>query len=81
MNDEGRDVFVNSRNAMAAALLDAGVDPLITGTVMTNFEQMGFYLIGLKNQLTRLEQRVARQDARQSTPSQQETTSGIAAHI
>lgn len=52
---EGRDIFVHSRNAMAKALLDAGVDPLITGTVMSNLEEMGFYMLRLNTRLSRVE--------------------------
>jgi hypothetical protein len=70
---EGRDVFVRSRNAMCSALLEAGVDPLVTGTVMSNLEEMGFYMMQLNARLTRLED-VTRQDARQTAPAQQETT-------
>ena len=71
---ECADLFVHSRNAMCKALLEAGVDPFVTGTVMTNLEEMGFYMLQMDNRLKRLERRVTRQDTRQSAESQQGAT-------
>lgn len=74
MSDEGRDVFVQSRNELAKALRDGGVDPLLTGSLLTHFEQLGFFMLGLQAEIRRLRAEVTRQDTRQTTPGRRRST-------
>jgi hypothetical protein len=58
-----RDAFIQSRNSMTRALMEVGVDPLVTGAVSAHFEEMGFYLLKLANKVDRLSQRRAPRSA------------------
>lgn len=69
-----RDVFIQTRNAMIRALLGAGVDPLVTGSVMVHMEQMSAYVMLNDRRITRLEKRETRQVTRQKGRKQQKPT-------
>lgn len=71
-----QDAFTQTRNAMVKALVDAGVDPLMTGAVMAHSERMGFFLARLENRIARLEKAITRQDTRQKGKKRQEPTNG-----
>ena len=71
---EGRDIFLHSRNDLAKALRNGGVDPLLTGSLLTHFEQMGFFLLGLQTDIRRLQGVVTRQETRQTAPGRQRAT-------
>jgi hypothetical protein len=49
--------LTQTRNAMIKALLDLGVDPLVTGALMSHSERMDFYVRRLENRVIRLERR------------------------
>jgi hypothetical protein len=70
-----RDAFVQSRNAMTKALMDAGVDPLVTGAVSAHLEDLGFHFLRFANRLEQMEKKgVTRQIARQTPRKRQKPT-------
>jgi hypothetical protein len=68
------DAFTETRNAMIKALLQIGVDPLVTGALMAHSERVAFQLARTENRLARLEKKVTRQDTRQKGQKRQEPT-------
>ena len=64
MSDRLKDAFVRSRNSMTKALMDAGVDPLVTGAVSAHFEELGFEFMRVSNRLDRITRQIARQTPR-----------------
>ena len=69
-----QDAFTETRNAMIKAMIDAGVDPLLTGRLMTHSERMGFFLSRLENRVMKLEKMITRQVARQKPKKRQKST-------
>jgi hypothetical protein len=60
---------------MTKALMDVGVDPLVTGAVSAHFEELGFEFLRVVSRVERLEKKVVtRQIARQTTKKRQKPT-------
>jgi hypothetical protein len=60
---------------MTKALMDSGVDPLVTGAVSAHFEELGFEFLRVATRVARLEKKgVTRQIARQTPRKRQKPT-------
>ena len=69
-----RDVFIQTRFAMTKALQEAGVDPLVTGAVLTHFELLAAYVLRNDTRIARLEKMITRQETRQKGKRRQKPT-------